>query len=100
MALVARAPRLQTEGATHTADALRIASRSQDARLHEVVAELETAFPDTAWMDDFDPEGNWPRRFDVLRLEGRAQFDRPLDRTTLEGPLPRPVAVALTGARI
>ncbi len=100
MALVALGPRLQIAGASHAADALRIASRSNDPRQHEAVIEIETAFPDPALMNALDPGAHWPRRFDVLRLEAQAQFDRPFDRAALAGALPRPVAVRLTGARI
>ena len=99
MALVMQVARLQIDGRSHVADALRIASRSEDARLHEAVIEIEAAFPDPALMDALDPDGHWPRRFDVLRLDGQVQFDRPLDRAALTGSQPRPTAAQLTGAR-
>ena len=99
-ALVVQAPRLQLDGATHSAETLRIASRANDARLHDAVIEIEAAFPDPAVMAKIDPGNHWPRRYDILRLEGQVQLDRPLDRQALAGPLPRPVAVRFTGARL
>ena len=100
LALVVQEPRLQIGGANHAADALRLASRTDDPRRHEIVLEVEAAFPDPAFMDALDPGGHWPRRFDVLRLEGQALFDRPLDREAFDTALPRPVAVELTGGRL
>jgi hypothetical protein len=100
VALVIQTPLLQLDGASHAADAVRIASRSDDARLHETVIEIESAFPDPALMDELDPGGHLPRRFDVVRLDGQVQFDRPLDRTALNGTPPRPTAMELTGARL
>lgn len=99
LALVVESPELRIDGANHSAEALRIASRSIDPRLHEMVIEIESPFPDAAILDARDPEGHLPRRLDVLRLEGQVQFDRPLDRSALAGPPPRPLAVQLTGAR-
>lgn len=99
-ALVVQAPRLQLDGATHHAETLRIASRANDARLHDAVIEIEAAFPDPAMMAQIDPGNHWPRRYDILRLEGEVQLDRPLDRQALVGTLPRPVAVRFTGARL
>jgi hypothetical protein len=99
-ALVVQAPRLQMQGATHQADALRMASRSEDARLHDAVIEIEAAFPDPVLMDALDPERYFPRRFDVIRLEGQMQFDRPLDRAALAGAIPNLVIMQFTGARV
>jgi hypothetical protein len=98
--LVVEGPQLDIDGATHLADAVRVASRALDPRLHEAVIEIETVIPDPTLMERLDPESHWPRRFEVLRLEGRVQFDRPLDRAALAGTLPRPTAVLLTGARM
>ena len=100
LALVMQSPLLQIGTDSHRADALRIATRSTDPRLHEAVIEIETGFPDPDWMDRLDPAGAWPRRYDIVRLEGQVQFDRPLDRTALEAPLIRPTAVELTGGRL
>jgi hypothetical protein len=86
--------------ANHTAEAARIASRSDDARLHDAVIEIERVFPDPAFMDALDPGAHLPRRFDVLRLDAQVLFDQPLDRAALAGPLPRPVAMQLTGGRV
>jgi hypothetical protein len=98
--LVLQNPQLQFDGATHQAEAVRAASRAVDAQLHEAVVEIDSALPDPALMAALDPEGNWPRRFDVLRLEAEVRFDRPLSRLALAGPLPRVTSVLLTNARM
>lgn len=100
MVLVLDAPQLQIDGASHAAGTVRAASRALDARLHETVIEIEAARPDPGMMDLLDPGGHWPRQFEVARLAAQVQFDRPLDRAALAGPLPRPNAVMLTGARL
>lgn len=99
-ALVAEAPALSTAGETHRADTARLASEVLEPQRHRLVIELENAFPDTAVMNAHDPRGHWPRRFDVLRLEGEVEFDRPLDRRALEDAPPRLTGLALTGARL
>lgn len=99
-ALVAEAPALSTAGETHRADAARLASEASGPQRHRLVIELENAFPDPAAMAIYDPQGHWPRRFDIVRLEGEAEFDRPLDRHALEGAPPRLTGLALTGARL
>lgn len=99
-ALVAEAPALNTDGQTHRAETARLASRAIDERRHEAVIELANAFPDPAFMAALDPENHWPRRFDVIRLDAEARFDRPLDRRALDGMPPQIEALALTGGRL
>ncbi len=99
-ALVAESPALRSAHEAHHADTARIASHALDARRHRMVIELENAFPDPSTMAALDPQGHWPRRFDVIRLEGEAEFDRPLDRHALETVPPRLLELALTGARL
>jgi len=99
-ALVAEAPALQNALETHRADTARLASEALEPQRHRLVIELENVFPDPAAMGTLDPQNHWPRRFDVVRLEGEAGFDRPLDRHALEGVPPRLTEMALTGARL
>lgn len=99
-ALVAEAPGLEIDGARHSADALRLALRPGADGRYEAVAEVEAAFPAPALLAGLDPAGVWPRRFDLLRLEGELRFDRPLDIDAFRGPPPRLVTSALTGLRI
>ncbi len=99
-ALVAELPEVSVAGQTHRADALRLASRALAPERHEMVIEIENGFPDAGLMNALDPGAHWPRRFDVLRLEGEALFDRPLDREALQGRTPALAGLALTGGRI
>lgn len=99
-ALVAQAPALRGSHETHRADTARLASEALTPERHRLVIELENAFPDPAVMTALDPHGHWPRRFDVVRLEGEAAFDRPLDRHALEAATPQLSEFALTGARL
>jgi len=99
-ALVAEAPSLRSAGQTHRADTARLASEMLEPQRHRLVIEIENAFPDTTALAAYDPQGHWPRRFDVIRLEGEAEFDRPLDRHALEGAPPQMTGLALTGARL
>jgi len=99
-ALVAEAPALRIGDETHRADTARLASRMLDTRHHAVVIEIENAFPDASMMAALDPEGHWPRRFDVIRIEGEAAFDRPLDRRAFEGTAAQLTGLALTGGRL
>ncbi|GAB4270008.1 MAG: DUF2125 domain-containing protein [Pararhodobacter sp.] len=90
---------LSTHGAHHQIDTLRAASRRLSDTVHEVALVMETVIPDPALMGRLDPAAIWPRRFDVLRLDGEVTLDRPLDRHSLDGPAPRIESLALTGAR-
>lgn len=99
-ALVAEAPALRSHAGTYRADTARLASEALEPQRHRLVIEIENAFPDTAAMAALDPQGHWPRRFDVLRLEGEAEFDRALDRHALDSAPPQLTGLALTGARL
>ncbi|MCB1408294.1 MAG: DUF2125 domain-containing protein [Rhodobacteraceae bacterium] len=98
--LVGQGLDLLTGAANNRLDTLRLASRRIGPAIHEVAALAETVYPDTAMMDRLDPQGLWPRRFDQLRLDAEAEFDRPLDRHVFDGPEPRLTRVTLTGARV
>lgn len=89
---------LMQTGATQSIDRLRLASRRTGAREHQLVALAEGVFPDPAMMDRIDPERLWPRRFDRLRLDAEAEFDRPLDRHLFDGIEPALARLTLTGA--
>lgn len=99
-ALVAESPELVHGQQTQRADALRLASRALAPERHELAIEIERAFPDAGMMNMLDPQALWPRRFDILRLEGEVTLDRPLDRHVMQGAGPVPIAHALTGGRI
>lgn len=99
-ALVAEAPALGSGPQTHRADTARLASEMLEPQRHRLVIEIVNAFPDPAAMAVRDPAGHWPRRYDIIRLEGEAEFDRPLDRRALAGAPPQLIAFALTGARL
>lgn len=81
-----------------SADALRLAVRREGA-VYVAVAEFETAFPDADALDARDPDRVWPRRFDVLRLDGELDFGRPLELGALSADPLAPPRMALTGAR-
>lgn len=98
--LVGEAVELQLDGTTHRAAGLRTASRRITPREHDLVVLAETVLPDAALMERLDPQGLWPRRFDVLRLDARAVLDRPLDRHVATGEQPRVTEFALTGAQV
>lgn len=100
ISLVGQQLELSMSGETHQIEGLRAASRRLSEREHEVVLVLETAFPDSALMNRIDPDRNWPRRFDVLRLGVELEVDRPLDRTLIGGPEPRLQRITFTEARI
>jgi len=84
--------------ATHGLDRLRLASRRIGEREHQLVALAEGIFPDAALMDRLDPQRHWPRRFETLRLDAEATFDRALDRHLFDGPEARLTRLTLTGA--
>lgn len=87
------------QGATrHAMDRLRLASRRIGPRAHQLVALAEGVFPDPALMDRLDPDALWPRRFETLRLDAEAEFDRPLDRHLFDGTEPALIRLTLTGA--
>jgi len=98
--LVGQQLELAVAGQTHRTEGLRAASRRQSERTHELVLLLETVFPDTAMLDRLDPARNWPRRFDVLRLDAEVEVTRILDRTMLDGPDPQIQRLTLTGAHV
>lgn len=100
VALVAEAPALRSLNETHRADTARLASRALEGARHALVIELENAFPDPAALNAQDPHGHWPRRFDVIRLEGEVALDRALDRHALNGAPPQVIGLALTGGRL
>lgn len=87
-------------GARHRAEGVRLAARSASDRAYDVVAELETVFPDPAMMDLIDPDRIWPRRFDLLRLDGEVMLAAPLNITAARMGLPLLSEFALTGARV
>jgi hypothetical protein len=91
---------LNLDGANHQVDGLRAASRRIAEMDHELALVLETVIPDPALMERLDPQGIWPRWFEVLRLDAEVTLDRPLDRHSLDGAPPRIVSGALTGARV
>ncbi|MCB1390440.1 MAG: DUF2125 domain-containing protein [Rhodobacteraceae bacterium] len=88
---------LSVDGGTTGIDRLRLASRRIDDRVHQLVALAEGVFPDPRAMDSLDPQRLWPRRFDVLRLDAEAEFDRVLDRHLFDGPEPQLARLTLTG---
>jgi hypothetical protein len=98
--LVGTGLELQLDGDSHRAEALRAASRRITATEHDLVFLLDTVFPDPAVMDRLDPEGIWPRRYDILRLDARAETDRPLDRHLMDGVQPHLVDFAFTGLQV
>lgn len=89
---------LSTAGQSLRADALHAASRRISEREHELVVVLNTAFPDPGAMDRADPNRNWPRWFDELRLGAQVEFDRTVDRHVIDGPEPQLVRLTLTDA--
>lgn len=99
-ALVAEGISLALTSETHRADALRLASRALTPERHELVLEIENAFPDNALMNMIDPPALWPRRFDILRMEGEIVLDRALDRHAVQGQPAALLNLALTGGRI
>ena len=100
LTLVGEALTLSLAGQSHLADTLRAASRRITDTRQEVVILLENVYPDPDLMDRLDSQGLWPRAFQVLRLDGQVETDRPLDRYLIGGPQPRIVSAALTGGRI
>jgi hypothetical protein len=46
--------------------------------------------------DRLDPAGGLPEVAQILRIDARAAFDRPLDRHAVEDAPPQPVAISLT----
>lgn len=98
--LVGRDLDLQLDQSTHSFDALRFATRRVAGNEHELAVLAENVFPDPGLMTQIDPEGLWPRRFEVLRADAELEFDRPLDRHLFDGPEPRLTRVTLTGGRI
>ncbi|MCB1346276.1 MAG: DUF2125 domain-containing protein [Rhodobacter sp.] len=98
--LVGQGLDLLVGAANNRFDSLRLASRRIGPAIHEIAALAETVYPDTAMMDRMDPQGLWPRRFDVLRLDAEVAFDRPLDRHLFDGAEPRLSRLTLTGARV
>lgn len=100
LVLVVTAPEVSMQGQTHRAEALRLGTTAQSPERHEFVAQIETAFPDAGLMNALDPGAHWPRRFDTLRIEGAASFERPLDRATLAAGMPALADLVFTGARV
>ncbi|MCC5989005.1 MAG: DUF2125 domain-containing protein [Pararhodobacter sp.] len=100
LVLVIENPEASLNTQTHRADALRLGSNAQSPERHEFAIQIEAAFPDAGMMNALDPGAHWPRRFDAMRIEGVAAFDRPLDRAALEGGLPELVDMVFTGARV
>jgi len=98
--LVATEVAVTEGGERHIAQALRLAARSVDRQVYDVVAEMETVFPDPDLLDMLDPDRIWPRRFDALRLEGLVTLAEPLDLDAARTGLPPSAEVALTGARV
>jgi len=99
--LVAQMPVVTLPGERLSADALRVALRpmADAAGSYEAVVEIESAFPDPAVLDLIDPDGHLPRRYDLLRLDARLRFDRPVDLDAFRGAPPRITEAVLTGAR-
>lgn len=63
---------------------------------HDVVLTLSRLAPQGALQQRLDPAGRMPDLIEELKLEGRATFDRPIDRQTLEGQTPRLMALKLS----
>lgn len=97
LTLVGREIEIATDDARHRAEALRAASRRVGDTVHELALVLETVLPDPATIDRLDPQRQWPRRFDLLRLDAEVEFDRPLDRHLLAGARPVLRRITLTG---
>ncbi|TVS07417.1 MAG: DUF2125 domain-containing protein [Rhodobacteraceae bacterium] len=100
LVLVLKAPEARLEGQTHRAELLRLGSEAITPEHHHFTAQIETVFPDVTLMNALDPGAHWPRRFDVLRIEGEARFERPLDRASLSGGMPALADLMMTGARV
>ncbi len=100
LVLVIEAPEARLEGQTHRAEALRLGTEAMTPEQHAFTAQIETVFPDAGVMNALDPGAHWPRRFDVLRIEGEARFERPLDRASLSQGMPALSDLVLTGARV
>ncbi len=91
---------LRIDGSQTQIDALRMASRRIEGRRHRVALLAEGLLPDATLIARLDPQGHWPRRYTVLRLEAEAEFDRALDRHALTGAPPQLAQLTLTGARL
>lgn len=91
---------LALDGATHGLDVLRLAGRRTGPTQHEIALVAEAVFPDSGWLARSDPEGLWPRRLDLLRLDAEIELSRPLDRHALASGGPHLTRLTLTGARI
>jgi len=98
--LVGEGLTLSVNHQSHSLDTLRAASRRITDTQHEVVVLMEHVFPDLGLLEEFDPQGHFPRTFQVVRLDGLIETDRPLDRHLVGGPDPRITSVALTGGRL
>lgn len=105
-ALVAEAPVVTLPGQRLSAEMLRLALRPAppsppaSGPVYEAVAEAEAVFPDARLLAEADPEGLFPRRYDVLRLEAELALDRPADLdAVLRGQAPGLAGLVLTGLR-
>lgn len=104
--VVAQGPVLSSRSETHRADTVRLATRRNDQAsalmpTHDWVIEAETVFPDTGLLDALDPDAVWPRRYDILRVEGQLATDIALDRHALSAAYPPGLTdLVLTGARV
>lgn len=100
LVMVIDSPETDLQGQTHRAETLRLGTEAQSPERHEFALQIETAFPDAGLMNALDPGAHWPRRFEVLRIEGEVQFDHPLDRSALAGGAPGLTDLVFTGARM
>ncbi len=98
--LVGTGIEVRAEGTLTRVERLRLASRTQSARVQQVALVVEGLRPDAETLTRLDPAAHWPRHFSLLRLDAEVETDRPLDRHALSGPSPRLERLSMTGFRL
>jgi hypothetical protein len=94
---------LALEGADWRAGAATLAAHVREAAAgsgpengYDIYFEAgEVALPNGV-RDRLDPSGGLPEVAQLLRIDAKAAFDRPLDRYAVEDAPPRPTAISLT----
>ncbi|MEM7271148.1 MAG: DUF2125 domain-containing protein, partial [Pseudomonadota bacterium] len=84
-----------TAGVSRYNHHIRLAPEAGPENAYEFIASAENLRPPDYLRSRIDPAGALPPSIELIKLEGKAAFDRPLDRFALEGAKPQVTALSL-----